>query len=154
MKLDATDLKLLQYLQEDSKRTSKALAIKSGLSVTAVYERVKRLEKNGIIRKYVALLDSEKVDLGLKVFCHVKLDQHIQEQVTQFEREVGRLKEVVSCYHIGGEYDYLLEIYVKDMPAYREFMVRKLTAIKHIGSTQSAFVIREVKHTTEFPLSS
>jgi Lrp/AsnC family leucine-responsive transcriptional regulator len=154
MKLDATDLKILQNLQEDSKQTSKALALKSGLSVTAVYERVKRLEKNGVIRKNVALLDPEKLELGLKVFCHVKLDQHIREQVTQFEKEVAPLKEVVSCYHIGGEYDYLLEIYVRDMPAYREFMVRKLTAIKHIGSTQSAFVIREVKHTTEIPLSS
>ena len=97
-------------------------------------------------------MPSRKTERGLKVFCHVKLDQHIKTQVLDFEKAVERLEEVVSCYHIGGEYDYLLEVYVRDMEAYREFMVRKLTAINYIGSTLSAFVIRTVKHATAIPL--
>lgn len=153
MKLDETDRLLLRALQRDSKQTTKALARESGLSPTAAYERIKRLEKQGVIDRYVALVDPEKVEKHLKVFCQVKLSQHIKPRVLQFEEEVSQLDEVVSCYHIGGEYDYILEIYVRDMQAYREFMVGKLTAISHIGSTQSSFVIREVKHTTEIPLS-
>lgn len=153
MKLDETDRLLLLALQRDSKQTTKALARESGLSPTAAYERIKRLEKQGVIDRYVALVDPEKVEKHLKVFCQVKLSQHIKPRVLQFEEEVSQLDEVVSCYHIGGEYDYILEIYVRDMQAYREFMVGKLTAISHIGSTQSSFVIREVKHTTEIPLS-
>ncbi len=153
MKLDHRDLLLLDALQADGKTTIKALARHCHLSSTATYERIRRLEKEGIIRKYVALLDPEKTERGLKVFCHVKLDQHIKSQVLDFERAVERLAEVVSCYHIGGDYDYLLEVYVRDMEAYRDFMVRKLTAIDHIGSTLSAFVIRTVKHTTAIPLS-
>lgn len=152
MKLDATDRLLLQSLQRNSKQTTKTLARQSGLSATAVYERVKRMEKQGVICKYVALVDPELVEKQLKVFCQVKLNQHIKPRVLQFEEEVRQLDEVVSCYHIGGEYDYILEIYVRDMQAYREFVVGKLTAISHIGSTQSSFVIREVKHTTEIPL--
>ena len=95
------------------------------------------------------------LELGLSptgVFCQVKLNQHIKTQVISFEKEVGELEEVVSCYHLGGEYDYLLEICVRDMQEYREFMVAKLTAIQHIGSTHSAFVINTVKQTTELPL--
>ena len=153
MKLDETDRILLQSLQRNSKQTTKALALESGLSATAVYERIKRLEKQGVIDRYVALVAPERVEKHLKVFCQVKLSQHIKPRVLQFEDEVSQLDEVVSCYHIGGEYDYILEIYVRDMQAYREFMVGKLTAISHIGSTQSSFVIREVKHTTEIPLA-
>lgn len=152
MKLDHKDLLLLDALQEDGKSTIKALASRADLSTTAAYERIRRLEKQGIIRKYVALLDPEKTERGLKVFCHVKLDQHIRSQVLDFEKAINGLKEVVSCYHIGGDYDYLLEVYVRDMEAYREFMVTKLTAINHIGSTLSAFVIRTVKHSTAIPL--
>lgn len=152
MDFDPTDRKLLRLLQENSKRTTKSLALELGLSATAVYERVKRLEKTGVIDRYVALLDPGKAGRELKVFCHIRLSQHTKTRVLQFEEEVLALEEVSSCYHIGGEYDYILEIYVADMQAYRDFMVGKLTAINHIGSTQSSFVIREVKHTTELPL--
>lgn len=150
--MDATDKKLLRLLQRNSKQTHKALSLELGLSPTAVYERIKRLERQGIIRKYVALLDPSGVDRNFRVFCQIKLNQHIKAQVMAFEKEVGQLEEVVSCYHLGGEYDYLLEICVRDMQEYREFMVAKLTAIQHIGSTHSAFVINTVKQTTELPL--
>jgi Lrp/AsnC family leucine-responsive transcriptional regulator len=152
MKLDTTDRLLLTLLQQDSKQTTKLLAQKCGLSATAVYERIRRLENAGVIKGYVALVDNQSVAKGLRVFCQVALNQHIKPNVLQFEKEVLQLDEVVSCYHIGGAYDYVLEILVSDMTSYREFMVGKLTAITHIGSTQSSFVISEVKHTTEIPI--
>ncbi len=148
MILDAIDKKLLAYLQQDCKQTNKELSNKLNLSVTAVYERIKKLEKEGVIDKYVALVRKEKIDKAFVVFCHIKLIQHTQEYVIKFEKEVANLNEVLECYHISGDYDYLLKVLVKDMEAFREFMVNKLTNINHIGSTHSMFVINEVKHTT------
>lgn len=152
MRLDETDKRLLAMLQTDSKKTTKEYANQLHLSVTAVYERIKRLEKAKVITRYVALVDKQQVDRAFVVLCHVKLIQHTKEFVLRFEREVLRLNEVVECYHISGDYDYILKIHVSDMQAYREFMVAKLTAIKHIGSTQSSFIISEVKHTTAISL--
>lgn len=149
MVLDAIDKTLLKLLQTNCKQTTKALSNSLGLSVTAVYERVKKLENHGIINDYVALLDKNKVDRSFVAFCHVKLTQHTQEYVVQFEREVAKLQEVLECYHISGDYDYLLKVIVEDMETFREFMVKKLTRISHIGSTHSMFMINEVKHTTE-----
>ncbi len=148
MIFDITDKKLLTYLQADSKQTNKELANKLNLSVTAVYERIKKLEKEGFINKYVALVSKEKIDKGFVAFCHIKLIQHSQDFVVKFEKEVTNLPEVLECYHISGDYDYLLKVLVKDMQAFREFMVNKLTTINHIGSTHSMFVITEVKYTT------
>ncbi|MCK5443897.1 MAG: Lrp/AsnC family transcriptional regulator [Maribacter sp.] len=152
MKFDAIDRKLLTLLQEDCKRTTKEYANQLNLSVTAIYERIKRLEKSAVITRYVALVDKKKVDKAFVVLCHVKLTQHYKEYVLQFEREVLQLHEVVECYHTSGDYDYILKIHVGDMEAYRDFMVTKLTALNHIGSTQSSFVINEVKHTTRIPV--
>jgi Lrp/AsnC family leucine-responsive transcriptional regulator len=150
--LDEIDKALLKLLQEDSKQTNKALSNALGLSVTAVYERIKKLENNGIISNYVALIDKKKVDKSFVAFCHVKLVQHSQDYVMRFEREVRKLDEVLECYHISGDYDYLLKVIVEDMEAFREFMVKKLTRIDHIGSTHSMFMINEVKHTTAITL--
>jgi Lrp/AsnC family leucine-responsive transcriptional regulator len=148
MTLDPIDKKLLVLLQTDSKKTTKELSLKLNLSVTAVYERVKKLEREGVIDKYVALLNKSEVDKGFVVFCHLKLIQHSQEFLTKFESEVVKLSEVLECFHVSGDYDYILKIVVKDMAAYREFLVSKLTTLQHIGSTQSTFMISEVKNTT------
>ncbi len=150
--LDEIDKALLELLQKDSKQTNKALSYALGLSVTAVYERIRKLEKKGVISNYVALVDKKKVDKAFVTFCHVKLVQHSQNYVMKFEREVRKLDEVLECYHISGDYDYLLKVMVKDMEAFRDFMVKKLTNINHIGSTHSMFVINEVKHTTAITL--
>ncbi|NJB70104.1 Lrp/AsnC family leucine-responsive transcriptional regulator [Saonia flava] len=152
LKLDELDLKLLGLLQADSKKTTKEYAHRLGLSTTAVYERIKRLEKNNVIDKYVALVNKKAVNKSFLVLCHVKLVQHIKEFVLQFERQVQQLEEVTECFHISGDYDYILKINVSDMEAYRDFMVTKLTAIANIGSTQSSFVINEVKNTTAISL--
>lgn len=152
IKLDATDRKLLTLLQRNSKRTTAAYARELDLSTTAVYERIKRLERDGVITDYVALIDKTKVGKAFTVFCHVKLSQHVKEYVLQFEREILKLESVVACYHTSGDYDYILKIHVSGMEAYREFMVTKLTAISNIGSTQSSFVINEVRHSTAIAL--
>lgn len=150
--MDSIDKKLLQLLQADTKKTTKELSLKLNLSVTAVYERIKKLEREGIIDKYVVLLNRNKINKGFVVFCHLKLLQHTKEFINQFEKEVVKLDEVLECFHVSGDYDYILKICVKDMEEYREFMVTKLTTLQHIGSTHSTFMIGEVKNSTSFKL--
>ncbi len=150
MVLDQIDKKLLSILQHDSKKTTKELSIKLNLSATAVYERIKKLEREGIIDQYVALLNRNKIAKGFVVFCHLKLIQHSKDFLTTFEKEVVQLSEVLECFHVSGDYDYILKICVENMEAYREFMVTKLTTLNHIGSTHSTFMISEVKNTTAF----
>ncbi|MEM7187458.1 MAG: Lrp/AsnC family transcriptional regulator [Bacteroidota bacterium] len=152
MKLDQIDRQLLMYLQSDCKQTNKELSVKLHLSVTAVYERIKKLERAGVIRRYVALVAPEKVDLGFLVFCHVKLEKHDKDAIMYFETEVERLEEVVECFHMSGDYDYLLKVMVGDMEHFRSFMVHKLTTLQHIGSTRSSFTINQVKNTTAVQL--
>lgn len=150
MNLDNIDKKLLELLQVDCKMTTKELSQKLNLSVTAVYERIKKLEREGVIGKYVAILDKSKIDKGFVVLCHIKLYKHSRDVISEFEGEVIKLSEVLECLHVSGDYDYILKICVKDMEAYREFMVTKLTTLKHIVSTHSTFMIGEVKNTTGF----
>lgn len=152
MVLDAIDKKILELVQNDSKKTTKELSIKLNLSVTAVYERVRKLEREGIIDKYVAIVNKSKVEKGFLVFCHLKLIQHSREYIQIFEKEVAQLFEVVECYHVSGDYDYILKIVVKDMEAYRQFLINKLTSLSHIGSTHSTFMIDEIKNTTQIVL--
>lgn len=148
MELDATDKKLLNLLQHDCKKTTKAYALELGLSTTAVFERIKRLERNAIITDYVGLVDKKKVQKSFTVYCHIKLVQHTKENVLRFEHQIQQLQEIQECQHISGDYDYIVLVNVANMQEYREFMVNKLTAIDQIGSTQSSFVINQVKKTT------
>ncbi|MBL7878595.1 MAG: Lrp/AsnC family transcriptional regulator [Chryseobacterium gambrini] len=152
MTFDDTDKKLLLFLQEDAKQTTKELSHKLGLSVTAVYERIRKLENTGVISKYVAILDRNKIHRNFIVLCHIKLAQHKKEYVLQFEKEVMNLEEVTECFHVSGDYDYILKIGVKDMEDYRNFMLTKLTTLQHIASTHSSFMISEVKNTTAIAL--
>lgn len=152
MNLDAQDRKLLNFLQQDSTLTTKELALKLTLSPTAVYERIRKLRREGVISKEVVLLDRDKINKGFVVFCHIKLLQHSRDFLTRFEQEVVKLDEVLEVFHVSGDYDYILKVSVEHMQAYREFMVTKLTALQHIGSTHSTFMISEVKNTTAFKL--
>ncbi|MFD2586704.1 Lrp/AsnC family transcriptional regulator [Croceitalea marina] len=148
MDLDSIDKKLLTLLQEDSKKTTKQYALALNLSTTAVYERIRKLEREAVITKYVALVDTKKINRSFTVLCHVKLSQHTKDNILRFERQVQELEEVSECNHVSGDYDYILTIHVSDMVAYREFMINKLTVIDQIGSTQSSFVINPVKKST------
>lgn len=150
--LDITDKKLINLLQQDSKQTTKQLSLQLNLSITAVYERIKKLENQKVIERYVAIINKTKIEKSFLVFCHIKVIQHSKEHVTTFEREILKLEEVSECFHVSGDYDYILKIYVKDMAAYRHFMVTKLTAIKYIGSTHSTFAIEQIKNTTAINL--
>ncbi|SNB18130.1 putative transcriptional regulator, AsnC family [Flavobacterium psychrophilum] len=147
MNLDQIDKNLLKLLQTDSKKTTKELSLKLNLSVTAIYERIKKLEREGIIEKYVVILNKKKIEKGFVVFCHIKLIQHTKEFLTKFENQVTKLNEVLECHHVSGDYDYILKIVLKDMEEYRNFLVEKLTTLDHIGSTHSTFMISEVKNT-------
>ena len=152
MNFDAIDTKLLKLLQTDAKQTTKQLSTKLNLSVTAVYERIKKLEREGVIEKQVALLNRNKIKKAFVVFCHLKLMQHTKEFISDFEKDVVKLNEVLECFHVSGDYDYILKICVADMEEYREFMVTKLTTLQHIGSTHSTFMIGEVKNTTVYTI--
>ncbi|MDR6514164.1 Lrp/AsnC family transcriptional regulator [Chryseobacterium camelliae] len=152
MRFDDIDRNLLLFLQQDSKQTTKELAYKLGLSVTAVYERIRKLENAGVIAKYVAILDRHKINRDFLVLCHVKLTQHKKEYVLQFEKEIMDLQEVTECFHVSGDYDYILKIGVRDMDDYRNFMLSKLTTLNHIASTHSSFMISEIKNTTAIVL--
>ena len=149
MQLDRTDRSILNILQEDAKITNKELSLRLNLSPTAIYERIKKLERNGFIEHYVALLNEARIERNFVVFCQIKLLQHAKDYLTTFEADIIALPEVLECYHISGDYDYLLKVAVKDMETFRSFMVTKLTTLQYIGSTHSSFAISEVKHTTK-----
>ena len=144
--LDETDLLILRTLQHNAKLTTKELAEAVHLTPTPVFERQKRLERRGYIRKYVAVLDPEKMGQGLLVFCKVKLKQMNREIAEAFVRRIQRIPEVTECYNTSGEYDYLLKIRACDMKQYQEFVLNKLGAIESLGSLESTFVMAEVKN--------
>lgn len=144
--LDETDLQILKTLQKNAKLTTKELADAVNLTPTPVFERQKRLERKGYIRKYIAVLDPEKLNLGLLVFCKVKLKQINHEIADAFTRRVMHLPEVTECYNTSGAYDYLLKVRARDMKEYQEFVLNKLGDIESLGSIESTFVMSEVKN--------
>jgi len=143
--LDETDIKILKTLQKNAKLTTKELADAVNLTPTPVFERQKRLERQGYIKKYVAVLDPEKLDRGLLVFCKVKLKQINHEIADDFTRRIMRIPEVTECYNTSGSYDYLLKVRARDMKQYQEFVLTKLGDIDSVGSIESTFVMDEVK---------
>jgi len=146
--LDDTDLQILRILQKNAKLTTKELAESVHLTPTPVFERQKRLERQGYIRKYVAVLDPEKLGQGLLVFCKVKLKQINREIADVFMHRIQRIDEVTECYNTSGDYDYLLKVRARDMKHYQEFILNKLGVIESVGSIESTFVLSEVKRNT------
>ena len=143
--LDETDLQILKTLQKNAKLTTKELAEAVHLTPTPVFERQKRLERLGYIRKYVAVLDPDKLDQGLLVFCKVKLKQINHESADAFVRKIQRIPEVTECYNTSGAYDYLLKVRAKDMKQYQAFVLNKLGDIESVGAIESTFVMSELK---------
>ncbi len=143
--LDETDLQILRTLQKNAKLTTKELAEAVHLTPTPVFERQKRLERHGYIKKYVAVLDAEKLDRGLLVFCKVKLKQINHEIADAFTRRIMRIPEVTECYNTSGAYDYLLKVRAANMKQYQEFVLNKLGDIEYLGSIESTFVMSEIK---------
>lgn len=143
--LDQIDLQILKTLQRNAKLTTKELADIVHLTPTPVFERQKRLERMGYIRKYVAILDPEKLDRGLLVFCKVKLKQINSEIANSFVRRIQYIPEVTECYNTSGTYDYLLKVRARDMKQYQEFLLTKLGDIDSVAAIESMFVMSEVK---------
>jgi len=144
--LDETDLQILKTLQKNAKLTTKELADAVHLTPTPVFERQKRLEKKGYIKKYVAILNPDKLDQSLLVFCKVKLKQINREIAESFTHRIMRIPEVTECYNTSGSYDYLLKVRARDMKQYQEFVLNKLGEINTVGSIESTFVMSEIKN--------
>lgn len=143
--LDEIDLQILKTLQKNAKLTTKELADAVHLTPTPVFERQKRLERQGYIKKYVAVLDADKLNQSLQVFCKVKLKQINHEIADSFTRRILRIPEVTECYNTSGAYDYLLKVRARDMKQYQEFVLTKLGDIDSVASIESTFVMSEVK---------
>ncbi len=150
--LDELDIQILNQLQKNSSISIKNLANKISLSSTPVYERIKRLEKDGFIKKYVALLDKNKIGKSMIVFCNVRLKEHAKDVGSNFVKDIVALPEIIECYNIAGDYDFMLKILVEDMASYQEFVMNKLSTIPNIGNTHSVFVMGEIKYSTEINL--
>lgn len=143
--LDHIDLQILRTLQDNARLTTKELAARVHLSTTPVFERLKRLEAQGYIKKYIAVLDAEKFNRGFLVFCRVKLRRLNKEIAEEFTGIIREIPEVTECYNISGSYDYLLKIHAPDMKYYQEFLLNVLGTIESLGSMESTFVMDEVK---------
>jgi len=152
MAIDDSDRKILILLQENAKLTTKEIADKLGLSVTPVYERIKRLEKLKYISGYVALVDRKKVDKSLMAFLFISLKEHSQKALLSFEYEILKFPKVIECYHIAGQYDFLLKILVKDMQDYHEFTFHRLATLDNIAHVQTDFVMNDLKYSTQIPI--
>ena len=152
LKIDATDKKLLELLQNDSNINVKELSSKLKLSKTPIYERIKRYLREGIIKKYVAVLDSSKLESVMVVFCSVSLENQKLEAIEQFKKEIDDIPEVIECFLMGGISDFLIKVIVKDLQAYHQFSSGKLASLPNVSKIKSTFVLEEVKHSTVIPL--
>ncbi|MES2648049.1 MAG: Lrp/AsnC family transcriptional regulator [Bacteroidota bacterium] len=145
--LDIKDLAILKLLQENARITVKEISDKIHLSTTPVHERIKRLEESGVIKQYVTLVDAEKVQKGLMVICYLSLKQHSKEAGTKFIQSIMQMNEVIECYNISGEFDFMLKIVAENMNTYYDFHVNKLGEIENMGNVQSVFVMGVIKQT-------
>lgn len=151
--LDETDRKILRILQCNSDLTVKELAAKLHLSTSPTFERQKRLERDGYIERYMAVVNPRKVGNGIMVLCNIRLKQHSQELIQEFMDVVQNLEEITECYNTSGDYDFLIKVYAHDMKSYQQFMLNTLGTIDCIGSLHSIFVIDETKNTHGVPIS-
>ncbi|MGY3791315.1 Lrp/AsnC family transcriptional regulator [uncultured Aquimarina sp.] len=148
--LDQIDLTILRILQKDSKKTAKEIASILNLTPSPVYERVRRLEKQGFIKKYVAILDKKLIDRSITTICQVSMRYHNEAFIEKFEEQIQNLDEVQECYHMAGQVDFVLKIHTKSLEEYHDFVKSKLSKIENIGVLNSTFVLKEIKHSSEF----
>lgn len=144
--LDKTDMQILRAMQENARLTVKELASKVSLSSTPVFERLKRLEREGYIKRYIAVLDPQKLNQGFIVFCNIKMSRLSKEIANSFAALIKDIPEVTECYNISGSYDYMLKIHAPNMKYYQEFVLNVLGTIEYLGSLESVFVMDEIKH--------
>ena len=150
--LDRIDRKILSLLQDNGRITNAKLAQEVGLSPPPMLERVKKLEKSGVIKKYVALVDPRKLDRGTMAFVAVSLRFHRQDAIEEFVTEIQKIPEVLECHHITGEEDYLLKIAVRDIEEYERFLRTKLTGFSGISRLKTYFILNTLKQDTKIPV--
>jgi Lrp/AsnC family transcriptional regulator, leucine-responsive regulatory protein len=151
--LDQIDFQILAKLQQNSDLSNLELAEKVGLSPSPCLRRVKMLQKTGIIKNKVTLIDAEKIGLNVSVFVQVTLEKQIEENLSAFESEIDKCPEVVECYLMTGEADYLLRIVVTDLQAYEHFLKDRLTRFPGVLNIRSSFALNQVKYSTALPLT-
>ena len=144
--LDDRDIAILRALQQDARLTTKQLAQKVHLSPTPTYERVKKLERHGYIKRYITILDAEKLNKGFVVYCCVKLSPLNKQVAQQFCDTIMTIDEVTECYNISGKFDYMLRVHCPDMKYYQQFILNVLGSLPMLGSLESTFVMEEIKH--------
>lgn len=145
--LDQKDYEILKLLQEDAKQTIREIAGKVHLSPTPTHERIKRLEKTGVIKQYAAILDHQKINKGIMVICQISLVQHNRKAAGEFLHAVLQFEEVVECYNISGDFDFMIKIVVESMESYHYFCVNRLGEVPGIAQTKSIFVMASLKQT-------
>jgi Lrp/AsnC family leucine-responsive transcriptional regulator len=150
--LDEIDKALLRRLQQNAKATTKELAIELNLTISPIYERIKKLEKLGYIKEYVAVLDKNLLDRKIMTICLVSMRSHNEAFIDDFENEIKKLDEVQECYHMAGQVDFLLKINVTSLDEYHDFVRYKLSKIDNIGVLNSTFVLKEIKRTLSFSI--
>ena len=148
--LDTIDQQIIKLLQINGKATIKEIANKLNLTTSPIFERIKRLEKEEIIKGYTALVDPKKVDKGQIVFCNISMPNYNDKNIKEFENKVDFMPEVLECYHIAGVVDYQMKVLVKDIDAYDKFL-QKISLLSMVGVHSSVVVLREIKHTTIVP---
>jgi DNA-binding Lrp family transcriptional regulator len=150
--LDATDLKILAEIQQDAKMTNADLAARVHLSPSPCLTRVRALEQQGVIKRYVALLDPLTVGLNVSVFIQVSLEKQVEAALEVFEAAMSRCSEVMECYLMTGDSDYLIRVVVEDVPALERFIVDELSKIRGVAKIRSSFALKQVKYSTALPL--
>jgi Lrp/AsnC family transcriptional regulator, leucine-responsive regulatory protein len=150
--LDETDVQILNLLQNDGRITNAELAKRVGLSPPSVLQRVRALEKAGLIRGYVAILEPERLGLRITALVMISLSLHQEQPIERFRRAIQEIPEINECYHVSGDFDFLLKVVVRDMRAYEIFLREKLSKIKGIGKITTNFVLATNKQTTQIPL--
>jgi len=152
MQLDALDLRILAELQQDSSLTNVELAKRVHLSPSPCLTRVKALETNGVIQRYVALANPKALGLGLNVFINISLKEQAKESLAEFERRIAEHDEVMECYLMTGDSDYLIRVAVADIAALEKFILNQLTPIPGIEKIRSSFALKQVRYKTALPL--
>ena len=152
MSLDRLDTAILGILQKNGLAKLKDISAAINLSMSPTHDRIKRLEQEGYIQNYVALLDRKKIELGLIVHCQVTLDKQTRNNFSEFEQVILKFPEVISCSLVSGNFDYYLKLVTKDVETYNKFYQEKLAVLPMVAHINSLFVMDEIKITTEFPL--
>lgn len=151
-KFDDTDIAILNLIQQDSRLTIKEMAKRLNLSTTPIFERLKKLEKSGVIKKYVVLLDPKKIGKKLTAFIHISIIDHSKKGLDEFVNQINSFTEVMECHHVTGDSDFLLKVVVEDIDRYNQFITEKLSITPNIGKIKTSFSLASRKETTAYQI--